>query len=179
MEVTKGSPDVYSIRIAAVECIRMITDLIGYQHGCYFDVEILSAVSQETSDWQVFANEIPVLASRRMRQTAGVIDGRLVQAIGANVSAKIALADFREAMRVPVGTGFFCYRAIESMMQSMKVQANEDENSVSWPRIREMLSIDRPVIDEIKQHADLPRHGKPSAISDTERAKVFELTDEI
>ena len=78
MKVTKGSPDVYSIRNAAVECIRMITDLIGYQHGCYFDVEILSAVSQETSDWQVFANEIRVLASRRMRQTAGVIDGRLV-----------------------------------------------------------------------------------------------------
>ncbi len=181
IEVTKGSPDLFTIRNEALHCVRMITDLIGYQLGCWFDVEIISAVSQETSDWRVFEKEIPVLASQRRAKATGTgaIDGRLFHAIGTNAAAQITLADFREAMRMPVGTGFFCYRAIEAMMQSMKMQPEENEKKVSWPRLRGILRIDRSALDEIKQHADLPRHGMPSAITDAERAKVFQLTDEI
>jgi hypothetical protein len=41
------------------------------------------------------------------------------------------------------------------------------------------LSIHRSAIDEVKLHADFPRHGKPWEISAAERTKVFELTDEI
>jgi len=90
----------------------------------------------------------------------------------------MALADFREAMRLAIGTGFFCYRAIEAIMQSMKA-ADQDKDGVAWERFRTALRIDRSAIDEIKRNADLPRHGKPSAIGDAERAKVLTLTDEM
>lgn len=142
------------------------------------DVEIISAVSQETNEWSVFGIEVPVLASRRNKRDHGVVDARLVRVIGRSIPAQIVLADFREAMRTPVGTGFFCYRAIEAMMQSMKV-APQEKDASAWARLRETLSIDRTAIDAIKQHADLPRHGSPSVILDTDRAKVFVLADEI
>ena len=56
---------------------------------------------------------------------------------------------------------------------------NENETTVSWPRLRETLRIDLSAIKYLKGHADFPRHGKPSSISDAERAKVFTITDEI
>jgi hypothetical protein len=90
----------------------------------------------------------------------------------------MALADFREAMRNPVGTGFFCYRAIEAMMQSMK--ANQDEkDGPAWEALRKGLQVSRAALEMIKDHADYPRHGKIKSISDANRAMVFRLTDEI
>lgn len=178
VEVTEGTPDLSTLRNAAADCVRTITDLVGYTRGCYLDVEIISAVSQETNDWAVFGIEIPVLASRREDKQIGVLDAQLIKAVGTSIPAQIVLADFREAMGMPVGTGFFCYRAIEAMMQSMKAAPQENDGP-AWDRLRGTLCIDRSALDEIKEHADLPRHGKPSVITDAERARVFELADQI
>jgi hypothetical protein len=144
IEVTKGDPDIFSIRNVAEDWVRVFTDAVGYQRGCYLNVAITSAVCQETSDWRVFGKEITCLVSRRPE--AGVyatsIDPGQFRAIVDNRAARMALADFRQAMQQPIGTGFFCYRAIEAMMQSMKEKPDEDEN-ISWPRFRELLRIDR------------------------------------
>jgi hypothetical protein len=63
-------------------------------------------------------------------------------------------------------------------MQSMKAAPQENDGP-AWDRLRGTLCIDRSALDEIKEHADLPRHGKPSVITDAERARVFELADQI
>ena len=63
-------------------------------------------------------------------------------------------------------------------MQSMKLNDDEKE-TVTWPRFRDNLRIDRLAIDYVKDHADFPRHGRPSSITDEQRKKVFEITDEI
>ena len=43
----------------------------------------------------------------RLPEQRGTIQSDLIIAVGTNVSAQMVLADFREAMRVAVGTGFF------------------------------------------------------------------------
>jgi hypothetical protein len=173
-----GDADLSSLRNVARDCIRMITDLVGYERGCWFDVEVVSAIRRDTNDWSVFGTEIPILASRRNKGPIGAIDGAVVDAIIREPATQLVLADFREAMRSPVGTGFFCYRAIEAMMQSMKASA-DDADAPAWQLLRERLRVDRSAIDAVKQHADFPRHGKLSGMRDAERARVFELTDEI
>jgi hypothetical protein len=78
----------------------------------------------------------------------------------------------------PIGTGFYCYRAVEAMMQSMKTgEVKNDQRA--WERLNEVLSLDRSASEKIKRHADMPRHGKPYSMTDSDRAGVFELTDEI
>jgi hypothetical protein len=104
--VREGDADLPSLRNAAVDCIRQITDLVGYKQGSCFDVEVVSAIRRDTADWTVFGVEIPVLAARRNVGEVGTIDEKLVSAVGRNPAAQIVLADFREAMRVPIGTGF-------------------------------------------------------------------------
>jgi hypothetical protein len=81
-------------------------------------------------------------------------------------------------MRDPALTGFFCYRAIEAMMQSMK-PAPDDNDQVGWRALRQRLCLDRSALSEVQSHARFPRHGRPSGMTDAERAKVFALTDEV
>jgi hypothetical protein len=178
IDVTEGDPDLSSLRNSVANNVRTLLDIVGYDQGNYFDVDMLSASSKTTDDWAVFGIDIPVLASTRARQGKSEIPSEQMAGIMRSIPAQMVLADFREAMRVPIGTGFFCYRAIEAMMQSMKVSENEDEKRV-WPRLRDNLRVERAVIDAVQHHAAFPRHGKPSLISDEERGRVFSLTDEI
>jgi hypothetical protein len=175
--IIEGDPDVHSVRNLLDASVRSIVDLIGYQHGVRYDLDIVSASSMDAAP-VIFGINIPVLAERRKSTSSGSISGKLLSAIGRETHAQMALADFRAAMGSAVGTGFHCYRAIETMMQSMKPDDAENDNA-GWQRLRESLRIDRPAIEFVKGHADLPRHGRPSHISDDDRAKVFKITDEI
>jgi hypothetical protein len=146
--------------------------------GCHFHVEIISAMSRDSNDWTVFGVEIPALARRENSHRGRPIDGDLLLAISNSVPAQIALRDFQLAMRDAVGTGFYCYRAVEAMMQSMKTGALAKDKA-AWEQLNRVLSLDRSASEKIKKQADLPRHGKESSMSDQDRAEVFQLTDEI
>jgi hypothetical protein len=175
--IKDGEVDLDTLRNLTESSIRTVLDLIGYAYGLSFDLEMLS-VTWGGNRRVIFGINVPVLAERR-QAAPYVINSDLVKAVGAESSAHFVLEDFREAIRVPRGAGFFCYRSVEAMMQSMKASATENEDAVSWPRLRESLRISRGTLFNLKGHANFPRHGKASSISDSERAKVFETTDEI
>ena len=119
-----------------------------------------------------------MLQEIRIKPTMEIEDD-LLKAVSEEVAAHLVLADFREAIRSPAGTGFFCYRAVEAMMQSMKMSQDDKDDGPAWNQLRTRLQVDRSAIDAIKMHADYPRHGKPQSIGDADRIKVFRLTDEI
>jgi hypothetical protein len=174
--VTAGDTDVHSLRNYLEADVRSIVDLVGYQRGLSFDVEIISAIADVSKSGLVFGTQIPALA--QSRSITNEISNDLIIAVTANPSAKAVLANFREAMRMPVETGFFCYRAIEAMMQTMKVAPDESDGA-GWSRLHANLKVDAAYIKAIKAQADDPRHGKVSAISDAARAEVFKWTDPI
>jgi hypothetical protein len=176
--VTEGETDVHTLRNLVEQSIRAYVDAIGYVEGLNYDLDFISAASLETGEGTIFGIKIPVIAEARDPKKLGTISSDLLIAVISEPAAQIALADFREAMRVPAGTGFFCYRAIEAIMQSIRSSDAESDNVV-WDRTRATLRIDRSAIDFVKKFADPPRHGKPSAISDQERAQVFKITDEV
>ena len=176
--VENGDIDIYTLRNSIEHGVRLATDLAGYLHGCSFGVDIISAASEE-GESVVFGINIPILADSRKEKT-NEIEADLLKVIAESVPARMALADFREAMRNPVGTGFFCFRAIEAMMQSMKTNPDDDKHDARWwNEFMTRLRISRAAKDAIKAHADYPRHGKAKSVSDADRAMVFRLTDEI
>jgi hypothetical protein len=170
--------DIFTLRNIAANHARMITDFFGYQRGCSLDVDISSAVCAETDDWQMFGIEIPILMKRRGSGPQHVLPLNEFAAFINSSAAQLALADFREAIQSPIGTGFFCFRAIEAMMQTVRVSEDE-KNALIWERFRNLLQIERSAIDAVKKHADFPRHGRLSNITDAERAMIFRITDEI
>lgn len=178
VDVVSGTADVLTLRNLTEATIREVVDAIGYARGVSFDVEITSAISKTTDERIVFGHEIPSLWQQR-QQNPTIINQELFNAILTNPEAGMALADFREAMRSPIGTGFFCYRAVEAIMQGMKVVPTENENTISWPRLRNALNINKETLIYLKNHSDFPRHGKIYSITDSDRAKIFAISDEI
>lgn len=176
--VTEGATDVYTLRNLVEQNIRPYIDAIGYVEAVNYDLDFISAVSLDTGEGVVFGIKIPAIAEARDPKKSGTISGDLLIAVVNEPAAQIALADFREAMRVPVGTGFFCYRAMEAIMQAIRSSDAEKEAN-AWDRTRATLRVDRSALDYVKKFADPPRHGRPSNISDQERAQVFKITDEV
>jgi hypothetical protein len=86
------------------------------------------------------------------------------------------LGDLREAIRAPKDTGFFYYRAVESLRQFFASERGMTADKASWEMLRSELGIDRADIDAIKLMADHGRHGISVAISDDGRAKTLRPT---
>jgi hypothetical protein len=126
LTIDKDGVDIASLRNLAVSNAQILTDLIGYTNAYCFNVEIRSAVCRESDDWFVFGIEVPALVETRAGQPRE-IDGATLQAVAGSPAAQFVLADFTNAMRSPVGTGFYCYRAIEAMMQFMKSSEGEHD----------------------------------------------------
>lgn len=167
--------DLETMRNYVREQAEHLVGIIGYRFGGMFDVEISAASRQETNDWAVFGNEIGCLVNARPDRSAP-IQQELFQAVLTNHYACLALSDFQRAMRED--TGFYCYRAIESMMQSVKQDHGLGEKA-AWERLRNDLKINRDTIDRVKEFADPVRHGKAKGMSDSDRAQVLTTTDKI
>lgn len=141
-----------------------------------FTVDLVSCTNNN-GDWRIFGSDIPVLFEKK-RGTLTELSSDLLTVVFSNLAVSVALADFREAMRLPMQTGFFCYRAVEAMMQTMKASPN-DKDGPAWFKLRSDLRVDKSAIDYIKEHADWARHGKTGNISDSQRATIFVLADQI
>ena len=175
--VTEGDVDIQTLRNLTERDIRLMTDMTGYQNGMAHDIEIISAFCRETAERCVFGVTVPILSERREGKFQTLIDGPLWLAYASDTGARLALSDFREAIKRAADTGFFCYRAVESMMQGLRPPNASD--SAAWAHFRATLHVDRSALDYIKGHADAARHGRPGGVTDAERAKVFQLADEI
>ena len=153
-----------------------MADLIGYLNGSSFDVDV-STASSEDGQCCIFGRTIPAIQeTRTLPQTT--IEAELLAVVLQETAAHLVLANFRLAMGNPVDTGFFCYRAIEGMMQSMRPDP-KDKDDRAWEALRQALQIERSAIDAVQAHGKDARHGRISAITDADRAKVFRLTDQI
>jgi hypothetical protein len=177
VDIHSGPDDVITLKNLVEGDIRTLTDYIGYRSGISFDVDMISAICDDGRS-VVFGIAIPVLQESRANQMPSIEIQRFTPYLD-DIPAHMVLADFREAMRNPIGTGFFCYRAIEAMMQSMKANPTEKDDNPAWAELRRRLQIDESAIYAVKAHADYPRHGKVSAMSDADRTMVFRLTKQI
>jgi hypothetical protein len=153
IDLIEGNADVLDLRNWADQCAQHYADLVGYSFGGHFDVDIISAVRGD--EWHVFGNQIPAIANRRSSHRKPSIDGDLLIAVGKNPHAANALRDFQLAMIDPIGTGFYCYRAIEAAMQALKNETVKDDKA-AWNALNNALRLDKSAAMFVKTYADYP-----------------------
>lgn len=172
--MTAGDIDVYTLRNVLASHLRALADYSGFLTGRHLDVEITSAAEVGSPDsWVIFGNTIPVL----FKDGASLEKESLKLAL-TDSSFQLALADFRKAMPEGTETGFYCFRAIEAIMQTFKQGTEKDADP--WDRMRSILRVERPLIDFIKARADHRRHGKSGpSVTDRDRQKMFKVTSAI
>ena len=72
---------------------------------------------------------------------------------------RFALFDARQALLLPQQSGFFCYRAIDTLVRWFAGAKKIKDKSQAWEQFRECYKLNKSEIDKIKSVADPLRHG--------------------
>jgi hypothetical protein len=161
---TDADWDVYDLRNVAKTLVLNELEVVGYLKGYTYDVEIRRVLNRELNIDHVYGVDIPCLANRTpdadfLQRVAEIRD----KCLGAEgVLIHRCLADLSSAMKHADDTGFYCYRAIESLRQHciLKFGLDPERKDVHWVKFRELTRCSEDILREIKAAADPVRHGE-------------------
>lgn len=171
--------NIFTLRNTIEDAVRMLLDVAGYFSGYGYDMEIVYLILPESSQKYVFGIDIPALAG--VCEKLGITHSDIFAAVAKRDGGHLrhALADVREAIKSPRDTGFFCYRAIESLKNCCALRNGvHPEDNAAWELFRETYSIAKHLIMEIKMFADEARHGNhplSKPMGDKKRADIFKI----
>lgn len=173
--------NILTLRNHVETAIRIPVDNLGYLLGCGYDIEIDSMIDYSgehtvfpvsiTSNVNEFRNKRPKEFLELLKISSGR-EGKYLQ---------YCLSDLREAILQNRGTGFYCYRAIESLslfFADRNAIPKENKKEI-WKKFRESLDIQREKIDFILKFSKPVRHGDTIYVSPEDMKKIFDYTYEI
>jgi hypothetical protein len=127
LAVTTAAPirDVFTFRNQMTTVCKSIYDAASFLHGRYVSVELTSLTEIETDHFWTFRDEVPELQNTSGERPVPVEE--LTKLAVANVYLRSSLSDLSSAIVSPNDTGFYCYRAIEALMQEFKQSGETDK----------------------------------------------------
>lgn len=177
---TEAEWDIFDLRNTVRNLLQNELAVIGYLEGHVYDLEVTRVLNRTLGVDYVFGIDIPCIANRNksinklerlalIRQKSSGREGVLLH---------LCFNDLAMAMKSPEGTGFYCYRAIESLRQHciVKFSFPPDKKSEHWQKLREISGCNEETIREIKSAADPVRHGAITLITSQDREALFTKT---
>lgn len=175
VQTAKEVKDLPTLRNYVEQLVRTEVDAFGYLEGRGYDVEITSVTSADGQPLVVFGVEIRELQESKSERPVSFEELWKLLWDAKAAPLRRALGDLREAIRAPLDTGFFCYRAVESLRQGFVEPEDGDSKGASWERLRNALCIDRSWIDELQKFGNPQRHGATPYMSGEERLLAMRL----
>lgn len=167
------------LKVHASEMARIAVNALGFVSAAGLDVEIATCVEPDGS-FRTFNTGFDGL-----RTVDGAIteeeQAELVQLLTEGLrrgELRHALADLNEAIRAPYDTGFFCFRAVESVRQLYLPEGEADEGQArktSWEAMRSALGIDKDELGWLTTVAIPRRHGEHRGISEDDRRRALRI----
>ena len=90
-----------------------------------------------------------------------------------------ALGDFRQSIINGEDTGFYCYRAIESLINSIKSSESINNKKHAIEILNARLNLSPECIERLRNLSGETRHGHPVWISGEDRVIAIRITREI
>ncbi|WP_418647903.1 hypothetical protein ACNQFN_02870 [Thauera butanivorans] len=153
--------------------------MIGYLKGYAYDVEITRVLSREREIDYVFGIDIPCITNRNqdVDLNEALLQLRQKTTGEHGVFLLRCFDDLTSAMKHADDTGFYCYRAIESLRHHCAARNNlREANKVQqWQAFRDISGVEETSIRLIKAAADPLRHGEPGTEA-IDRAELFTTT---
>ncbi len=172
--------DIFDLRNVVKNLVQSNLDMVGYIKGYSYDFEITRVLNPSRSVDYVFGIDIPCLADRNksLDLNAELIKLR-EKTVGQNgVFLARCFSDLASAMKNADDTGFYCYRAIESLRHHCAAihGLSSSDKSTQWKKFREVIVCDENMLLSIKQAADPLRHGEAVGSTSDDRATLFMKT---
>lgn len=174
---TEHNWDIYDHRNVVLNILQSNLAMVGYLRGFAYDCAITRVVNPSEQVDYVFGIDIPCLANRvRQEELPAKLATLRQKSEGPNgVFMHRCLSDLVSAMRYADDTGFYCYRAIESLRNHCAAAHGlaDADKSVQWRKFREVSGCSEPTLRKIKRAADPLRHGNVDNTARIDRAKLF------
>lgn len=177
-QTEEETDDIYTLKNLVQSGVSSLTDPLSFLVGKHVDVEIVAVITP-SGDKRVFGVEYPYISekiSSEEIQSEWLPKILAVYQTEASPYLQHAFTDFRLAMKHAEDTGFYCFRAVESLRQFF----NSGDDSNSWKSLRKAINVDRATIEEdIQNYSYKRRHGDVDFITGEERQQVIEATWDI
>ncbi|MBK5051424.1 hypothetical protein [Paraburkholderia domus] len=171
--------DIFDLRNVVKNIVQNHLAMVGYLMGYAYELEITRVLNQGREiDW-VFGIDIPCLTERsegiNLQESLMKLRDKTIGTNG--VFLNRCFADLVSSMKHADDTGFYCYRAIESLRHHCAaVHGLTDAGKPKqWEKFREVSGCTEETLRSIKSAADPLRHGEASGGTSEGRAKL--LTD--
>jgi hypothetical protein len=169
--------DIFDLRNIVIYLVQSQLNIIGFLKGYYYEFEVTRVINSNKEIDYVFGIDIPCISERNndidfdqelkklFIKTNG-LDGMFISR---------CLSDLSSAMKNAEDTGFYCYRAIESLRHhcTKAYSLPLNDKSIQWEKFREVSRCDRANIDVIKKAADPLRHGEFGSATAEDRKNLF------
>lgn len=176
----ESSLDIFDLRNIVKNIVYTNLSIVGYIRGYAYDVEIIRVINKALGVDYVYGVEIPCLAERNKSVDLPVAFQKVLSKIHGEGSVFLhrCFNDLVSAMKNAEDTGFYCYRAIESLYQHCIVVngMSSGNKKQQWEKFRAVAECDEQTLLLIKVAADPLRHGVPVFVSSEDRAKLFTST---
>jgi len=175
--------DIFDLRNVVKNLVQSHLDMVGYLKGYAYDFEVTRVLNRSRGIDYVFGIDIPCLAERGKSLD---LNAELIKlcdkTTGPNgVFLNRCFSDLASAMKHADDTGFYCYRAIESLRHHCAAthSLSSADKSTQWEKFREVANCDEKTLRAIKLAADPLRHGEAAGITSDDRAALFMQTWEV
>jgi hypothetical protein len=180
---TESECNIFDLGNLVREVLQTEIAIIGYLKGYTFTIEIRRVLNPDFNVDYVFGIDILYIEERNqsidLSLRFNAIREKLIGEEGILVSR--CFKDLISAMNEPGDTGFYCYRAIESLLQHyiVKHKVISDNRSSQWKMFREFIQCEKQDILSLKEAADPIRHGKSMHVTSEYRRTLLLKTWDI
>jgi hypothetical protein len=168
--------DIFDLRNVVKNIVYGHLAMIGYLKGYAYDIEITRALSRERGIDYVFGIDIPCIANRNQEidLNEALLQLREKTTGEHGVFLHRCFDDLMSAMKHADDTGFYCYRAIESLRHHCAARSGlrGATKAQQWQAFRNLSGAEEHAIRLIKTAADPLRHGEPGS-EVIDRAELF------
>ena len=172
--------NIFDLRNVVKTLLQNYLAMIGYLKGYAYDLEITRVLNPNKKVDYVFGIDIPCIEERNksIDLEKALLELRNKTTGESGVLISRCLNDLISSMRHADDTGFYCYRAIESLRHHCAAihGLSEADKKQQWKKFNEISGCDQNAILPIKEAADPLRHGEASKMTSEQRANLFKLT---
>lgn len=169
---TEHEWNIHTLKNVVADLVQDHLNFVGFVKGLAYDLQITRVINKSRGVDYVFGIEVPCLVERGknidLNSEVSKLHDKLTEHNGVLLSR--CFNDLVSAMKHATDTGFYCYRAIESLRHHCAANHGLESTSkpTQWQKFREVASCSEATLLTIKAAADGPRHGEAMGISSDE-----------
>jgi len=179
--VESGSElDIHTLRNIVRNLVGHHLAMLGYVRGFAYDFEVTRVLNSSLGIDYVFGIDIPCISEPRKEiDIRGSLSRLRPKVSGVNgVFIQRCFSDLVSALKYADDTGFYCYRAIESLRHHCAAVhgLSKAGKHTQWKKFRELSECEEGCLRSIKESADPLRHADVFGSISDDRVRLLKET---